>query len=151
MGDVRFSLQRIYPEGKLEFEVADGVIVRCAEDDLGEMIGNLADNACKWAARRVRISARVSDGRVLIRIDDDGPGLSEDQRAQVLTRGERLDQNMPGHGLGLSIAVKLASLCGGKLRLERSELGGLAAILDLPNGVCGPAETRLFRTADFPL
>ena len=71
-------------------------------------------------------------GRILVQIDDDGPGLKEEQRAQVLARGERLDESMPGHGLGLSIAAKLAAIHRGTVRLERSELGGLAAILDLP-------------------
>lgn len=82
----------------------------------------------------MRISASRSNGRVLIQIDDDGPGLNEDQRSQALMRGERLDESMPGHGLGLSIAVKLAAIHGGALRLERSDLGGLAATLDLPAG-----------------
>ncbi len=132
MEDVRFSLERLYPGRKLEFSVPHGLFAACAEDDLGEMIGNLADNACKWAARTVGISARSPDGRIVVQIDDDGPGLKEEQRAQVLTRGERLDESMPGHGLGLSIAAKLAAIHGGTLRLERSELGGLAAILDLP-------------------
>ena len=132
MEDVRFSLERLYPERKLELTMPVGLTAACAEDDLGEMIGNLADNACKWAARTVRISARGSDGRIRVQIEDDGPGLKEDQRTRALTRGERLDETIPGHGLGLSIAVKLAVIHGGTLRLERSDLGGLAAILDLP-------------------
>ena len=132
MEDVRFSLERLYPQRQLEFHIANGLAAACAEDDLGEMIGNLADNACKWAQRIVRISARCPDGRVLVQIDDDGPGLNEDQRAQVLMRGERLDKSVPGYGLGLSITAKLAAIHGGTLRLERSEIGGLAAILDLP-------------------
>ena len=132
MEDVRFSLGRLYPERKLEFSVPGGLAAACAEDDLGEMIGNLADNACKWAARTVQISARRSGGRVLVHIEDDGPGLTDEQSAQVLARGKRLDESVPGHGLGLSIAAKLATLHGGTLRLERSEVGGLCAILDLP-------------------
>ena len=132
MEDVRFSLERLYPGRKLQFDLPNGLTAICAEDDLGEMIGNLADNACKWATETVRVSARNSRGRILVQIHDDGPGLKEEQRAQVLARGERLDETMPGHGLGLSIAAKLAAIHGGTLRLERSELGGLAAILDLP-------------------
>ncbi len=132
MEDVRFSLERLYPERKLEFSVPAGLAAACAEDDFGEMIGNLADNACKWAASTVRISARRSGGRILIQVDDDGPGLNEEERTHVLTRGERLDESMPGHGLGLCIALKLAAIHGGALRLERSQLGGLAAFLDLP-------------------
>jgi signal transduction histidine kinase len=138
MADVRFSLGRLYPERKLEVSVPDGLAAACAEDDLGEMIGNLADNACKWAARTVRISASGSGGRVLVQIDDDGPGLTDNQRAQVLARGKRLDESMPGHGLGLSIATKLATLHGGTLSLARSEMGGLAVSLDLPAAVAPP-------------
>ena len=74
MEDVRFSLERLYPERKLDSR-ANGLAAACAEDDLGEMIGNLADNACKWAAQTVRISARGSGGRIVVQIDDDGPGL----------------------------------------------------------------------------
>ena len=132
MEDVRFSLERLYPGRKLQFDLPNGLTAICAEDDLGEMIGNLADNACKWASETVRVSARNSRGRILVRIDDDGPGLKEEQRVQVLARGERLDESMPGYGLGLSIVAKLAAIHRGTVRLERSELGGLAAILDLP-------------------
>ena len=132
MEDVRFSLERLYPNRKLEFRVPAGLAAACTEDDCGEMIGNLADNACKWAASTVRISARRSGERILIQVDDDGAGLNEEERAHVLTRGERLDESMPGHGLGLCIVLKLAAIHGGALRLERSELGGLAAFLDLP-------------------
>ncbi len=132
MEDVRFSLERLYPERKVEFRVPSGLAAACTEDDCGEMIGNLADNACKWAASTVRISARRSAERILIQVDDDGAGLNEEERTHVLTRGGRLDESMPGHGLGLCIVLKLAAIHGGALRLERSEHGGLAAFLDLP-------------------
>lgn len=130
--DVRFSLERVYPEKQLRIEAAGDLAVACAEDDLGEMIGNLADNACKWAKSAVRISAERSGGRILVSIDDDGAGLSEEEQATVLARGERLDESMPGHGLGLSIVAKLAAMHGGQLRLTRSKVGGLSAHLDLP-------------------
>ena len=100
MADVRFSLKRIYPERQLEFGIADGLAAACAEDDLGEMIGNLADNACKWAARRVRISARRAGGRVLVQIDDDGLGLTDEQVPRVLARGKRLDEACRDMALG---------------------------------------------------
>ena len=102
------------------------------------MIGNLADNACKWAARTVRISARRSGGRVLVQIDDDGPGLTDEQRAQVLASCKRLAESMPGPGVGLSIATKLATPHGGTLSLARSEMGGLTVSLDLPAAVAPP-------------
>jgi signal transduction histidine kinase len=71
-----------------------------------------------------------------VTIEDDGPGLPDDIRASMLERGRRLDETMPGSGLGLSIVADLAALYGGSVRLERSEaLGGLAAVLDLPGDV----------------
>jgi signal transduction histidine kinase len=133
MDDVRFTLEKLYPGRRLEFAVAAGVTAACAEDDLGEMIGNLADNACKWAATTVRIAAARTGAGLEIEIADDGAGLNDKDRAKVLNGGGRLDKRMPGHGLGLSIAVKLASVNNGSIRLERSNLGGLAAIILLPS------------------
>ncbi|MGR3450102.1 MAG: sensor histidine kinase [Paracoccus sp. (in: a-proteobacteria)] len=100
--------------------------------DLEEMIGNLAENAVKWGRSMMRISVTTSDA-LRLRIEDDGPGLASDQARQALARGARLDElGPPGTGLGLAIVADLAALHGGKLRLERSDLGGLAAVLDLP-------------------
>jgi signal transduction histidine kinase len=100
--------------------------------DLQEMLGNLLDNACKWAARRVEASARVADGRLDIVIDDDGDGLPAGRRAAVLQRGVRADERVPGSGLGLAIVADLAQLYGGSVSLEDSPLGGLRAHLTLP-------------------
>lgn len=109
------------------------------KQDLEEMIGNLVDNAAKWAAHEIRIGAvRLPVQRpgerpaLLIVIDDDGPGLPEGQREEVLRRGRRLDESKPGSGLGLSIVTDLASLYGGALTLAQSPLGGLRATLRLP-------------------
>ena len=102
--------------------------------DLEEMTGNLIENAVKWAGRRIRIAAAPQGADMLaIRIEDDGPGMSDQDHAQALARGGRLDETgPPGSGLGLAIVADLAALHGGNLRLERSDLGGLAAILYLP-------------------
>ena len=103
--------------------------------DLEEMIGNLVENAVKWASGGIRVSARATAGeRLSIAIEDDGPGMSQDDYAQALSRGTRLDENgPPGTGLGLAIVADLAALHGGRLGLERSPvLGGLRASLDLP-------------------
>ena len=101
--------------------------------DLEEMIGNLSENAAKWGRTRLRIAVRATAGRLILRIEDDGPGLSPDQAPRALMRGARLDElGAPGAGLGLAIVADLAALHGGALRLERSDLGGLAAVLDLP-------------------
>jgi signal transduction histidine kinase len=108
------------------------------QNDLEEMIGNLVDNACKWAQSRVAIEVVADrfegDGkpRVRIIVDDDGPGLSPAEREQVALRGRRLDESKPGSGLGLSIVVELAGLYGGVLTLGTAPIGGLRAELALP-------------------
>ena len=101
------------------------------------MLGNLMDNASKWARSRVDVEAKgesESDGRRYIdfAISDDGPGLPPERRADVIKRGQRLDETKPGSGLGLSIVADLARLYGGSLSLETAALGGLCARLRLP-------------------
>jgi signal transduction histidine kinase len=105
---------------------------RGEEQDLQEMLGNLIDNASKWA--RSRIEIRVSDGagRLRVSIDDDGKGIAETDRDHVLKRGVRADEQVPGTGLGLAITADLARMYGGDLVLARSSLGGLQASLILP-------------------
>lgn len=102
------------------------------EQDLQEMLGNLLDNACRSARTAVRVQVEREGARLLIVVDDDGPGIAPGQRASVLQRGVRLDESQPGSGLGLAIVVELATLYGGGLTLEDSVLGGLSARLTLP-------------------
>ena len=112
---------------------------RGERQDLEEMVGNLVDNACKWAASRVLIEVRVEraaapDAGIALRItvDDDGRGLSAAERSKASRRGQRLDESKPGSGLGLSIVVDLAALYGGSLSLGNAPTGGLRAELVLP-------------------
>jgi signal transduction histidine kinase len=112
---------------------------RGERQDLEEMVGNLVDNACKWASVRVVIEVlreQPEPGREKLRIvvDDDGPGLTPAEREQVAQRGRRLDESKPGSGLGLSIVVELAQLYGGALTLGTAPIGGLRAELVLPAG-----------------
>jgi signal transduction histidine kinase len=131
-------MRKVHGERGLDIQtnVAPELRFRGEKHDLEEMTGNLFDNACKWAASRVRVSAARQDiGRrafLCIFFEDDGPGLPEEGRHAALSRGARLDESKPGSGLGLSIVVELARIYGGTLRLDRSELGGLAAYLTLP-------------------
>lgn len=99
--------------------------------DLQEMLGNLLDNACKWARSTVRLAAQGpmerADGlppQLVITVEDDGPGIGAAQRALALGRGVRLDETVPGTGLGLAIVQDLAALYAGSLDLQSSELGG---------------------------
>lgn len=113
---------------------------RGEQQDLEEMLGNLVDNACKWARSRVAVEVVAedasADGKAKVRVivDDDGPGLSPAERERVARRGQRFDESKPGSGLGLSIVVELASLYKGVLTLETSPIGGLRAELALPGG-----------------
>jgi signal transduction histidine kinase len=123
----------------IDIDAPEGVRFRGEQQDLEEMVGNLVDNACKWAQSRVALevlSDRPDPGDdrriLLILVDDDGPGLSPQQRELVARRGRRLDESKPGSGLGLSIVVELASLYGGGLSLGTAPIGGLRAELVLP-------------------
>ncbi len=105
------------------------------------MLGNLLDNACKWARHDVSLTVEVPPStsrarvrRLSITVADDGPGLNEDERARIGKRGLRLDETKPGSGLGLSIVMELAHSYGGTCELARAQLGGLAVHLSLPAG-----------------
>ena len=134
------TFQKIYDDRELAFtaEVEPGLKFRGERQDFEEMIGNLLDNAGKWASGRVEIRAlRGADagaGRpeFAITIDDDGPGLPPETRAQALARGRRLDETKPGSGLGLSIVSDLVAVHGGAVTLEDSPLGGLRVRVRLP-------------------
>lgn len=101
-------------------------------EDLLELLGNLLDNACKWADAEVRLSVVETAQGFELSVEDDGPGIPEDQRNQVLSRGTRLDEQMDGHGLGLGIVRDIVDTWGGVLRLEESEWGGLKVVIELP-------------------
>lgn len=132
-GLVRVMNKLFAAEGKtVSSEISDTVFVRTERQDLEEIIGNLLDNACKWCRSEVRLHAKpAEDGLVEIYIDDDGPGLSPDERAEAVKRGVRLDETAPGTGLGLSIVADIADMNGGSLVLDESPLGGLRAIVSL--------------------
>ncbi len=110
------------------------LFVRVQREDLDEMLGNLLDNACKWAKSKVLIEADLKGTMLVITVHDDGPGLPSELRAVVLERGVRIDEATPGSGLGLAIVRDLSELYGGSIALEDSHLGGLAARVVLPVG-----------------
>jgi signal transduction histidine kinase len=124
----------------IELNAPEDARFRGEQQDLEEMVGNLVDNACKWAQSRVAVETfveppKAAGERHVLRIvvDDDGPGLTPQQREQVARRGRRVDETKPGSGLGLSIVVELAALYGGALTLGTASIGGLRAELVLPS------------------
>ena len=128
------ALLRLYAERgiAIDVETAPTLTVRVQREDVDEMLGNLLENACKWARSRVVIRGERTDAGVEITVDDDGPGLPADMRETVLMRGVRADETEVGSGLGLAIVRDLADLYGGSISLEASPLGGLRARLRLP-------------------
>ena len=136
-------MRKIHPQVTIAFQRPDASLpwFRGDESDLEEMAGNLLENACKWSNGQVGVrlsSERGSKGtQLLIRIDDNGPGLSEADAQKVLRRGVRLDEKTPGTGLGLDIVKELVDVYGGSLELKRSQLGGLLVELRLPTARLG--------------
>jgi signal transduction histidine kinase len=131
-------MRKVHQDRDLTITVShDGELrFRGEQQDLEEMVGNLLDNACKWARSEISLSAGVPDegrdDRVVITIEDDGPGLTKEQRKEVFSRGKRMDQSVPGSGLGLSIVEELVRVYGGQLTLGTAASGGLSAKLALP-------------------
>lgn len=128
------TMRRLHAERELRIDadVSPAHEIPGRREDLDEMLGNLLDNACKWARSRVAISSAIDHDQLVIWVDDDGPGLDPSMRDQVLQRGVRADQRVGGSGLGLAIVSNLAELYGGSVTLETSPLGGTRARLQLP-------------------
>ena len=144
--DLVYAMQRLHQERDLTYEflpleenwvkgdadVLEECWFRGEAQDLEEMVGNLMDNACKWAKSNVTIHVNSDHDDLQITVEDDGPGVPEEKIEEVMRRGNRLDESKPGHGQGLGIAKDIADLYGGSLTLDSSKLGGLKAKLVLP-------------------
>lgn len=124
------ALDRVYTgkSVRAEIDIAPEVVFRGDAGDLLEMVGNLADNAYKWARSRVQVQAHNGPaGReFILRVEDDGPGIPPDQLEHIGRRGVRADASTPGHGLGIAVVQEMAELYGGELRISRSPMGGAA-------------------------
>jgi signal transduction histidine kinase len=128
------ALARIHAGGTWEMDVSmpAEISFRGERQDLEEMLGNIMENACNWSHGHIRVSGEQDGGELLIVVDDDGPGIRSEDRQTALDRGGRLDETVPGNGLGLSIVRDIAGLYDGALQLTDSPLGGLSARLRLP-------------------
>ncbi|MER8406368.1 ATP-binding protein [Mesorhizobium sp. M1307] len=136
-------LQKLNPQTALSLSLPATDIVFAGErEDLEELLGNLLDNAMKWARSAVAVSVKPISSKggagtegaaslFEISIEDDGPGIPDDKAREVLQRGRRLDETKPGSGLGLAIVADLVNEYGGSLALERSVMGGLKAMVRL--------------------
>ena len=134
------GLRKVYRDKNPEFDVRieSGMQFRGDKGDFLEVAGNLLDNACKWCAGKVRISvvpsvgARAAASGMVLTVSADGPGIPEDAAKALLQRGMRLDEATPGHGIGLAVVKDIASSYGGKLSIQRSELGGAEIMVSIP-------------------
>jgi signal transduction histidine kinase len=128
------ALRRLHSERNIliEIDVPASHAFRGQREDLDEMLGNLLDNACKWARARVRLTSSKEGEQIVIVVDDDGPGIEPSKREAVMQRGIRADEAAQGSGLGLAIVRDLAEIHGGSISLEESPMGGGRARLALP-------------------
>ncbi len=134
LADIVDTVRTLHHQKALEFELEVDAPESLAMDqnDMLEMAGNLLDNAAKWANQKIHVRLLAGDELVLT-VEDDGPGIASEQREILLARGQKLDENQPGHGLGLAIVNDIVRQYGGELRLEDSpRLGGLRAVVVLP-------------------
>lgn len=128
------TLRMIHGEHlNLEMQVTAGLSLPWDREDVLELLGNLLDNACKWADSEVMLSISQQGASFCIRIEDDGPGIPEALREDVFSRGARLDEQITGHGLGLGIVRDIVQVWDGDLQLETSASGGLAVRITLPD------------------
>jgi signal transduction histidine kinase len=119
-------------ELQMDWQAEPGLRLPWDREDLLELLGNLLDNACKWARSSVRLRIAATANNYLLTIDDDGPGIASAQREEVLSRGARLDEQVAGHGLGLGIVRDIVDAWAGRLVLRDNELGGLCVHIELP-------------------
>jgi signal transduction histidine kinase len=134
LNDLARVLGRIHAERAIviDCDCPPDLFFRGERQDLEEMAGNLMDNACKWASRQVQVCAIKEGPLFTLMVEDDGPGLSPEDRNRVGERGERLDETVPGSGLGLAIVRDISKLYAGSLALGASPMGGLEVRLSLP-------------------
>lgn len=137
--ELRVTLLKVYARKDLSLSVnvESGAQFVGDRGDLLELLGNLIDNACKWCQGQVRVNVSCDRDatprqRLRVVVEDDGPGINESDATRVLERGVRTDESVPGHGLGLAMVRDTVDLYGGRLAIERSELGGARISLALP-------------------
>jgi len=135
LDELAVTMERIFQEKgvTIDWRAPDDLCFRGERQDLQELVGNVLENAGIWCRRMVRVNATPHESDwLLLTVEDDGPGLPADRRAEVLKRGARLDESAPGSGLGLAIVDELARAYGGDLILDDSAMGGLKAVVKLP-------------------
>lgn len=127
------TLDKVYKDKKVETQltIPDTLELKINEGDLYELLGNLIENAFKWCDTKVHIRAEVAGRKTSIIIEDDGAGISKEQRELILLRGQRVDQTTPGHGLGLAMVSEMLLLYEGFMEIVESKLGGAKIVIKI--------------------
>lgn len=131
--DLCTTLKQIHGRDlEIHWTIAKNLKLPWDREDMLELLGNLLDNACKWAKKNVRLTIGQANNVYQIVIDDDGPGVAQELREKVMNRGVRIDEQVQGHGLGLGIVKDIVEYCRGELVLEDNPMQGLRVIVNLP-------------------
>jgi signal transduction histidine kinase len=133
--ELAYTLERMFGDRGMEIDwrASDELVFQGERQDLMEIVGNVLENACKYGEDKVRaVAGPGAAGRLVLTVEDNGPGLPAERRQEVLKRGAKLDESAPGSGLGLSIVDDLARAYGGTVSLADSQLGGLKVSVELP-------------------
>jgi two-component system sensor histidine kinase PhoQ len=127
------SLSKVYNNKNVSISnlIEPELTIRCDEADLIEIIGNLLDNAFKWCRTKIEIQGYQHGQKLILRVQDDGPGIDIKHIEHILQRGGRADEATPGHGIGLTVVADIVEAYQGLLRIEQSALGGIAVVIDL--------------------
>ena len=127
------SLQKVYADKNLDLhiKIPDETLIKIDQGDLYELLGNLLENAFKWSKSKITISVEQSKQQTQIIIEDDGPGISDNEKERILLRGQRADQNTPGHGLGLAMVNDILLMYKGSMEISKSKMGGAKIIITI--------------------
>lgn len=127
------TLEKVYKDKKIDVQlnISSKIMIKIDQGDLYELLGNLLENAFKWCNKKVSVTAKQINEQTQITIEDDGPGINENEKKRILLRGQRADQNTPGHGLGLAMVNDILLLYKGEMKITNSGLGGAKIIINL--------------------
>ena len=127
------TLQKVHKDKNIKVQVSipARMTVKISQGDLYELLGNLIENAFKWCNKEILISGKTSNNQTQIIIEDDGPGIDENEKKRILLRGQRADEETPGHGLGLAMVNDILLLYKGEIAISESELGGAKIIIEI--------------------
>jgi two-component system sensor histidine kinase PhoQ len=144
IADLKFTLDKVYRDKRVRCDtlVAPQTVFLGDPGDLSEILGNLLDNAYKYCRERVRVTAENQDRRLVVTIEDDGPGMTPAAFAELVKRGIRADESVPGQGIGLAVVHETVGLYDGSLAVAISPLGGASVRIELGRAGRRPARAR---------